>query len=80
MGPNPASETRKVRKAPEHRIELLEPPSPSTGGWFAIRISLSTATRRHTRTQSTVYLVREIPADGMGKGCRGFEVEKLDEA
>ena len=78
MGPNPASEPRKARKAPERRIELLEPPSPSTDGWFAIRISLITATRRHTRTQSTVYLAREIPAEGMGKGCRGFEVEKLD--
>ena len=30
------------------------------------------------RVESFTYLAREIPAAGMGHGCRGFEVEKLD--
>lgn len=72
----------KPRPAPERRITLLEPPSADTDGWFAFRIDFTSTMVRSqaVRTESWNYLAREIPAGGMGHGCRGFEVEKLDAA
>lgn len=72
------AKARKPRPKLERIVRILEHPgSDDAQGWFAISISLTTTTRKTTRTETTVYLVREIPAGGMGRGCCGFEVEKL---
>ncbi|MBY0524512.1 MAG: hypothetical protein K2R98_14000 [Gemmataceae bacterium] len=68
--------TSEPLTAPERRIELLEP--PSSDGYFAVRIHVVTTTGRRTQTRCTDYLVRELPAAGVGRGCRGFDVAKLD--
>ncbi len=65
--------TGNAPKAAERHVLLLEPPSADTDGWFAFEVRVT----RRARTEVSSYLAREIPAGGMGAGCRGFEVEKL---
>ncbi len=78
--PAPALAGKPAPRTPARHIAILEYPSArDPEGWFAFKISFSATLARSqaVRVETWHYLAREIPAGGMGHGCRGFEVEKL---
>jgi hypothetical protein len=58
---------KPARKPPSRSIGIVELPAPDSDGWSAIRIMVG--------QETTVYLLRAVPAD-FGEG---FQLEKLDE-
>ena len=70
----------KPRPKPARAVRILErPDAADPEGWFAFCLTFTTPMVRSqaVRSETWNYLAREIPADGMGQGCRGFELEKL---
>src|SRR4051794_39463368 len=62
--PRPSRPRPKLR---QRSLAVLEPASPETGGWFAVRVTEGRKT--------DIYLVLPIPCD---IGGDAFRVEKLD--